>query len=521
MVSKESVMRRRQLQSQLAGLVIVLLVSAISDFASAQGSAAGQPAPAEVPVDRFEAARTFIRTEMERTGIPSVAVAVAKDGKILWEEGFGWADRENMVAATPNTMYSLASISKPMTATALMKLVEQSKVNLDRPANDYLGTGKVTGPAGDTSQATIRRVLSHTAGLPLHFQFFYEDGGYRPPSMDETIARYGILVHPPGKVYEYSNLGFGILGEVIARVTHREYADYMRTEVFLPLAMTRTSVGLEPRLKPHAAVRYDAQQRPIPTYDFDHPAASIIYSSAHDLIRFGMFHLKDHLPEQQQILKDTTLDLMHTLATPTSPTEEGYGLGWFIDNDDNGYRRVFHTGRMPGVRTILNLYPSENVAIVVLTNRSNPSVLGIAQQLAASVLPKYAEALAKKKPREEPKPPPFVPPSALLGEWSGTVRTWEDVLPFHLTFQPDGDVHVKMGEQLETLLNNARFKDGNLQGRFLGAIPTKDASRHRHAVLLNLWLRDGKLSGEATAQTVGEPAYFALTSYAELSKNTP
>src|SRR5439155_21219821 len=122
-------------------------------------------------------------------------------------------------------LFSLASISKPITATGLMVLVQRGKVSLDRPANDYLGVGKLTGLAGDAGGATVRRVLSHTAGLPLHVQFFYSNEGVRPPTMDETIARYGILVSAPGETFRYSNLGFGIIDYIISRVSGQSYPD--------------------------------------------------------------------------------------------------------------------------------------------------------------------------------------------------------------------------------------------------------------------------------------------------------
>ena len=251
---------------------------------------------------QFDAARALIRQSVHEQGFPSIAVAVAKDGRIVWEEGFGWADLEKKITATPDTLYSLASITKPFTATGLMRLVEQGKVELDKPANDYLGVSKNQDFVGDPSEATLLRILSHTSGLPFHYQFFYDNEPYRPPSMDETIARYGILIGLPDGTSQYSNLGYGILDYIISCVTNRSYADYMRTDVFLPLGLLHTSVGIAPGLEPYVAQRYDAQQRPIPFYTFDHVGASAIYSSAHDLVRFGMFHLKDHLADQQAIL---------------------------------------------------------------------------------------------------------------------------------------------------------------------------------------------------------------------------
>ena len=183
---------------------------------------------------RLDSVRAFIRQMMEEHAVPSIAVAVAKGGEIIWEEGFGWADRERMIEATPHTMYSLASISKPITATGLMKLVERGVVQLDRPIDDYLGAGKLTGLAGQARDATVRRVLSHTAGLPLHYQFFYENASYGRPPMDQTIGRYGILAIPPGEAFQYSNLGYGIIDHVIARASRKSYPEYMRAEVFLP-----------------------------------------------------------------------------------------------------------------------------------------------------------------------------------------------------------------------------------------------------------------------------------------------
>jgi CubicO group peptidase (beta-lactamase class C family) len=203
--------------------------------------------------DQFDGIRTFIRQRLTETSTPSVAVAVARDGRILREEGFGWADREKLTPATADTMYSLASISKPITATGLMILVQGAKVALDRPVNDYLGNARLRARVGNAADATVR-VANHTSGLPLHYQFSYADEPYRRPSMDETILRYGQLVRPPGEQYEYSNLGFGILDYVIARVSGRAYEDYMRQDVFVPLGLNHTSVGIGPGLEQFAAV---------------------------------------------------------------------------------------------------------------------------------------------------------------------------------------------------------------------------------------------------------------------------
>src|SRR5262245_31694512 len=130
--------------SAITALSIVAALSSFTPLHAQRGAA-----------DPFATARAHAKAAVVDSGLPSLAVAVAKGGKIVWEEGFGWADREARIPATEHTTYSLASISKPITATGLMILVQRGLVKLDNPANEYLGSGKITGLAGDASQATV------------------------------------------------------------------------------------------------------------------------------------------------------------------------------------------------------------------------------------------------------------------------------------------------------------------------------------------------------------------------------
>jgi CubicO group peptidase (beta-lactamase class C family) len=465
---------------------------------------------------------------MAEEHIPAMAVAVAKDGRIVWEEGFGWANVARQVPATPHTMFSVASVTKPMTATAVMRLVEQGRVHLDRPANDYLGDVKLGSGAWSPAGATVRRLLSHTAGLPFHYEWVYQGEGHRARTSSEVIARYGVLINPPGTTFLYSNLGYGVLGEIMARVSGRSYAEVMQAEVFGPLGMTHTVVSNGAGLGDTAATRYATEREPYPAYDLDTPAGGAVYTSAHDLTRFGMFHLGNRLTGQARILTDSTRRLMQRSATPAS--DEQYGLGWLID-DDHGVRRLYHDGDMPGVRARVNLYPDENLVVAVVTNQQTGAVDRVAEELAAALLPRYAaarRARAARTAEETAKSASGAPAVSqasyasragspeLLGEWTGQIATSEGTVPLTLRVQPDGDVHVQLGDELRTLLNEASFERGVLTGRFAGTIPTEDARRHPHHVLLTVRLRDGKLAGAATAQ--GD--YFALSSFVELRKAT-
>jgi CubicO group peptidase (beta-lactamase class C family) len=466
--------------------------------------------------NKFGNVKAKIIDFMEETGACSVSVAVAKDGKIIWEESFGWANREKLIKANPHTMYSLASISKPITATGLMILIEKGLVDLNKSINSYLGRSKILAFEGNESDATVKHVLNHTSGLPLHWQFFYEHQPFHPPSMEETIGRYGILVAAPGEIYEYSNLGFGILGHVISRISGKSYQDFMKAEVFLPLGMDRTSVGIGSGLEDYAAQRYDEDQKPIPFYDFDHPGASAVFSSAHDLVRFGMFHLKDHLPDQKQILKDETIDSMKVEKDPNAPNKE-YRFGWREKMDDHGYRSISHTGGMPGVSAEIKLIPSEDIALVVLCNsRLNP-VYEIDNEILAALLPRFARNIEAEKSKAEKKVDEKSSlPETLLGKWEGHIKTYSGVMPIQMIFQNDGDIHVKIENQLETLLNSVDFKDCILTGVFNGEVKTEDASRFPHTIHLKMQLREKRLYGYANA--TARP-FFSLSSWIELRRN--
>jgi CubicO group peptidase (beta-lactamase class C family) len=480
--------------------------------------------------ERFNPIRELIRARLVEQVIPSLAVAVARDGEIVWEEGFGWADRENRVPATEHTMYSLASISKPITATGVMVLKEQGKLELDRPINEYLGDAKLTVRVGEASEATVRRVANHTSGLPLHVNFFYEDEPHPRPPMAETIRRYGILVTPPGEKYQYSNLGYGVLDHVISRLSGKSYADFMRGEVFLPLGMTRASVQIGPGLEPFAAARYGRDGVRIPFYDFDHPGGSAVFCSAHDLVRFGMFHLKAHLKDQRAILSDAALDEMQV---PTAHRRDGsgYGFGWAIHEDRFGYRSVGHDGGMGGVVTTLLMIPSEGLVAVALANTRCGLPHEVAEEIFAALLPQYAEKRAEKQARdqaekdkrenEQAEQPDgrFVTAPQLAGTWSGSVQTCQGEIPLTLEFRESGDVHARLGEQLWTLLNEVKWEEGQLTGEMLGDLDTEDTRRRPYHLDVTLKLRGDALNGTLHAISLpSERSGFALGHWVELRR---
>ena len=185
--------------------------------------------------------------------------------------------------------------------------------------------------------------------------------------------------------------------------------------------------------------------------------AAQVYSSAHDLVRFGLYQLGEHLPGQVAILSADSLAQMHTAAV-VDDSGGHYGLGWDVAHHSD-YEVWSHTGGMPGVATELQLVPSAHLAIVVLVNNEdNILARTIAQALLTTMLPHW---VPPPHPAAAPIPP-FMPPPSLIGTWTGTVAIYDHELPLQLKILPSGDVHVRFGSHFETLLkSHALYRGGH------------------------------------------------------------
>jgi CubicO group peptidase (beta-lactamase class C family) len=469
---------------------------------------------------QFDQVKTRIQKYVEEAGVPSIAVAVAKDGKIIWEEGFGWANKEKNIKATAQTMYSVDSIAKPMTATGLMVLVERGLIDLNKPANVYLGEVTLRAFEGKGEEATVKRILHHTAGLPMYWHFCRGDSGKRP-TPEETIRHFGILVAAPGDRYEYSNLGYAILATIIERESRKAFPEFMRSEVFEPLGLRNTAVLMEPLPADSIAPRYIENRDISPFYDYHLRGASAVYSSAHDLVRFGMFHLKNHLSDQRQILSDNTIEEMQESVDSKLPSSR-YKLGWDV-GERYGYDVVTHGGGMPGVRTMMLLLPSENIVVAVLCNGGNIELPRIYDPILATLLPKYERGWkAQQSSAVSGGSRTFSPPPLLIGEWIGKITTYNETIPVQLNCDKDGNLGMvfpddsNSAQTMHKLASPPRFQNGIFVANFQASLPLEEALQSPNTVYLKMKLRDNKLSG--TALALCEKEYFGLPSYIELAK---
>jgi CubicO group peptidase (beta-lactamase class C family) len=300
--------------------------------------------------------------------IPSMVIAVARDGKIIYEKAFGYADAGNEIKATIHTPYQLASASKPFTATAIMMLYERGLINIDSPVTKYVPELTLNKADPHFSTPTVRQVLNHTSGLGTYFDIGYADENYLFDNFENGWKRYGTIFLNPGTVSEYSNLGYGLLDHVIANVSGKTYNNFMASELFKPLQLDDTYVTTPGCVTNTSAKKYNADGAELPEVINNTTGAGNIYTSVHDLVRFGIFHLKEK-NEEKAILSDSLIGLMHCYkgknALYTINKNTFYGLGWYAQPGDGNSPVVWHEGGMPGASSMLKLFPKEGIAVAI------------------------------------------------------------------------------------------------------------------------------------------------------------
>jgi len=500
---------------QAKTITLSLLALCLGNSCSVEENQTQVADPPPIFDPRFQEIRDFVINEVASGHTPSLSIAVAHDGEIVWQEAFGLADVEKGTRATPSTMYRSGSIAKPITATAVMELVEAELVDLDAPIEQYLGGLTLHYYAGTPEEVTVRRVLQHRAGLPPFNQVFFLDEEPERRPFHETVRRYGNVMFQPGWSFIYSNLGYQLLARLVEDVSGMDFPSYVRDSVFTPLGMANAQVYVGYQLLcPAATLYYGANGEPVPHNTSPYPGNGDVYCSAHDLLRFAMSYLKNKLPGQSAVLADSTIDEMQS-AGPPSNTFRGneYGLGWGLDVDDLGFRSIHHGGQTTGVSNFMALVPSENLAFVILSNTDYDAnkLLHIQGAIRAAVIPGYdgfnpwelaatdeAETDTSEVQVEDEVPTQQFPED-LLGEWEGQIVAYDRRIDVSLVLSNDKGARIKMSGQEERGVDFSVISSGFLFGTFQGSIPTPDIARYENWVRLAVRHTGNKLSGQATA----------------------
>jgi CubicO group peptidase (beta-lactamase class C family) len=422
----------------------------------------------------FDAVGSRIKKTISRGDATGVAVAVVQDGQIVWEEGFGWANEEARVEATPHTPFSLASITKPFTATTIMTLVAQGKLALDEPANKYLPGCQLVGTARNAEGVSVRLLGAHASGLPGLFECYGAEERGLVPSPEALLKSYGRLAYPPATCYEYSNLGFAALNAIALALTQTNFGTLMQQRVLAPLGLNDSFFATDTSRVKSGAGRYDAHGRLIPPYITSTPASGELYASAHDLARFALFNMRQQANGHAGILRDKDLG---ELRRPVfaGPSDVATTFGWFSSRTASGVPFFFKSGGDPGVANRMCFVPSKDLACVVVTNRSNGWEL--ACSVCDEVLTKYLPDW--HRPVEDCGFPskPFVATPALRGRWQGSLEGGGANMPVQLRIQSDDAATLAIGSSQAEEVTELRSEGEAFTGLCIGNIDSPDAVR--------------------------------------------
>jgi CubicO group peptidase (beta-lactamase class C family) len=324
---------------------------------------------------------TAVARFMEAGGVPGVSAAVVQNGEYVWSEGFGMADVENTVPATPQTLYRLASISKSLTATAAMELWERGKLDLDAPVQKYC-------PAFPEKPwpVTTRELLGHLGGI-RHYKSLSPDdpeiGNVRhfdnPIEGGLNFFATEPLVAQPGTKFKYSTQGFTVIGCAIEGASGQHYVDFVRKNVFEPAGMTRTQVDDRVAIIPQRTHFYHKDKSGqvvgagLLDSSYKIPGGGWL-SSAEDMARFEVVILHDSL------LRRATRDLMWEPQKLADGSPSTYALGWRTGKDFGEFD-VEHGGGQQGTSTFFMILPQRGDGVVVLANMDGANSSSLAEEL--------------------------------------------------------------------------------------------------------------------------------------------
>jgi len=332
----------------------------------------------------------IVPQELAREDIAGAVVSVVKDGKVLFAKGYGYSDvkKKTPVSAT-DTLFRPGSISKLFTWTAVMQLVEQGKLDLDRDVNDYLDFRI---PATYSKPITLRNIMTHTAGFEETAQELFVGsskdlkplGTYVREHMPERIF-------PPGTTPAYSNYATTMAGYIVQRVSGQDYFDYIDEHILKPLAMTHTTFRqpLPDSLAAMMSRGYDQASNPAKDFEYVEAApAGSSSTSAMDMTHFMIAHLEAGKYEAVQILRPETVQLMHSRQFENLPDMNGMCLG-FYEETRNGHRIIGHGGDTEYFHSDLHLIPDENVGFFVSYNSAGKGEIRPREALWHAFLDRY------------------------------------------------------------------------------------------------------------------------------------
>jgi CubicO group peptidase (beta-lactamase class C family) len=384
-----------------------------SDVTFAGATGAPNAAPDFAAIDKF------VEAEMDAQRIPGLALGIVQGDRIVHMRGFGKADPSGR-AVSPQTPFIIGSLSKSVTALAIMQLVEASKVELDAPVQRYIPWFRVADEEA-SAQITVRHLLNQTSGLSTKTgRSFQGNGDTSDGALERAVRKLSTvqLTKPVGETHQYSTINYSVLGLIVQTVSGQSYEGYIQEHIFGPLQMRRSFTS-----------EAEAEGQGLATghhYWFGRPAAAdlpynrgllpagYLISSAEDMTHYLIAQLNDGRYGGAAVLSPSGTAELHRPAFPTAETDTSYGMGWFV-GPVNGIPAVFHQGETFNYHANIVLLPESDQGVVVLMNAENSLDLFIRGRMGT-----VAEGVATLMEGQEPPSPPsntgiFAAYAALLG----------------------------------------------------------------------------------------------------------
>lgn len=327
----------------------------------------------------------YVKAEMQRQRIPGISIAVMKDGKVIKAQGYGLANVELNIPAKPETVFKIGSVSKQLIATGILLLMQDGKLSLDDKISKFL-----EGTPDTWKEISVRHLLTHTSGIVR------EAPGFNPLKIQDDAevikTAYPLpLRFAPGEKWEYCNVGYFSLAEIIRKVSGKPWGDYLNERLFTPLEMHATRTTTETAIIQNRADGYAWREGKLRNADifFALRPSGAFLSTVLDLAKW------DAALNTDKILKQETLNQMWTPVKLNSGATHPYGFGWELSSVA-GHKLVQHGGSLPGFRAQISRLVDDKLSVVVLTNGDNADpnliALGIAAQYIPGLIPERTVA---------------------------------------------------------------------------------------------------------------------------------
>lgn len=304
--------------------------------------------------------------------LPGMSATVLVKGDIVWSYGSGYADITQQKPVGPNTIFRIASVSKLITTSAMLKMVETGIIDLNIPINQYIDFP-------NSNKITLKHLASHTSGIR---HYFYDEREDRYPHYESVsdaldIFRSDSLEFEPGSEYGYSSYGINLIGAVIEKQARQSFEVYVEENILKPLAMENTFLRIEEVPEEAIATFYRNATSVTPEVDLSYniPGGGM-YSTTNDLVRFGSAFLGN------EFLGDELKRKTFSRTALSNGEKIDYGLGWLIETLDDGSEVYFHDGHMDGTHSILIVYPEYELSLAMISNRGSNWGIDEAVELA-------------------------------------------------------------------------------------------------------------------------------------------